>query len=198
MNSNNFEEKEDRRIRKTKKSLRQALVRLLRYKTLDEITIKELTEEADVHRGTFYHHYRDAYDLKNQVDEEIKAELTDLVQNVKESEIANGPYPLLLRVLLYLEDNREVAQMLANDRGPNSLLATLCNQISERCFSSNLFGEELRYGNQFCAAGLESMMASWIHDGMRMTPKEMAKVMETMLAPVGSSYNSSGRMVYDH
>ncbi len=35
-------------------------------KSIGEITIKELTDEADVHRGTFYHHYSDAMDLKEQ------------------------------------------------------------------------------------------------------------------------------------
>ena len=79
MNINGFEERdernEDRRIRKTKKALRAALVRLLSRKSVAEITIKELTEEADVHRGTFYHHYRDAFDLKEQLEQEIRQEL---------------------------------------------------------------------------------------------------------------------------
>lgn len=58
MINNGFEERsEDRRIRKTKKALRAALVRLLSKESIAEITIKELTDEADVHRGTFYHHY---------------------------------------------------------------------------------------------------------------------------------------------
>ena len=65
MNGNLYEERgEDRRIRKSKKALQEALIRLLSKKSIGEITIKELTDEADVHRGTFYHHYADAMDLK--------------------------------------------------------------------------------------------------------------------------------------
>ena len=48
MINNGFEERsEDRRIRKTKKALRAALVRLLSKESIAEITIKELTDEAD-------------------------------------------------------------------------------------------------------------------------------------------------------
>ena len=47
MINNGFEERsEDRRIRKTKKALRAALVRLLSKESIAEITIKELTDEA--------------------------------------------------------------------------------------------------------------------------------------------------------
>ena len=72
MNGNLYEERgEDRRIRKSKKALQEALIRLLSKKSIGEITIKELTDEADVHRGTFYHHYADAMDLKVQTEREI-------------------------------------------------------------------------------------------------------------------------------
>lgn len=61
MNLNCEDKNEDRRIRKTKKLLRDALLRLLSKKSIAEITVTELTDAADVHRGTFYHHYKDAH-----------------------------------------------------------------------------------------------------------------------------------------
>ena len=57
----------------------------------------------------------------------------------------------------------------------------LCEKISARCMGNGLFGEQLRYGSRFCAAGIQGMIVSWVEDGMRMPPKEMAKVMETMM-----------------
>ena len=169
MINNGFEERsEDRRIRKTKKALRAALVRLLSKESIAEITIKELTDEADVHRGTFYHHYRDAFDLKEQVEEEIGQELDEVLSSVPESD---GAFELLLRVLRFLEQ--------------------LCEKISARCMGNGLFGEQLRYGSRFCAAGIQGMIVSWVEDGMRMPPKEMAKVMETMM--MGSQQQVEGK-----
>ena len=72
MNKNGFEDRsEDRRVRKSKKALEEALIRLLAKKTITEITVTELTEEADIHRGTFYNHYKDTMDLKIQTDRDI-------------------------------------------------------------------------------------------------------------------------------
>lgn len=189
MINNGFEERsEDRRIRKTKKALRAALVRLLSKESIAEITIKELTDEADVHGGTFYHHYRDAFDLKEQVEEEIGQELDEVLSSVPESD---GAFELLLRVLRFLEENRDVAKMLASESGCPKLMEQLCEKISARCMGNGLFGEQLRYGSRFCAAGIQGMIVSWVEDGMRMPPKEMAKVMETMM--MGSQQQVEGK-----
>ena len=64
------ESKQDRRVKKTKKILKQALARLLLEKDLKDITVKELTTIADVNRGTFYLHYKDVYDLYEQLENE--------------------------------------------------------------------------------------------------------------------------------
>lgn len=87
MNGNLYEERgEDRRIRKSKKALQEALIRLLSKKSIGEITIKELTDEADVHRGTFYHHYADAMDLKVQTEREIAEQLTEILSMCRKAD----------------------------------------------------------------------------------------------------------------
>ena len=50
-------QKEDRRIRRTKRLLRQALAELMNEKDFKDITVKEITDRADLNRGTFYFHY---------------------------------------------------------------------------------------------------------------------------------------------
>lgn len=63
----------DRRIIKTKKAINNALLQLLSEKSLDEITITELTNRADVNRKTFYLHYT----CIKEVAEEINKRLTE-------------------------------------------------------------------------------------------------------------------------
>ena len=58
---------DDRRVRKTKKALRQGLVSLLEKKNLKDVTVRELTDAVDLHRGTFYVHYRDIYELYDRM-----------------------------------------------------------------------------------------------------------------------------------
>lgn len=55
--------KVDPRIRRTNKYLRDALIALLKEKDANSITIQEITEKADLTRGTFYLHYQDKQDF---------------------------------------------------------------------------------------------------------------------------------------
>jgi AcrR family transcriptional regulator len=70
---------DDRRVRKTKKALREGLAELMLEKELRHITIRELTDRVDVHRGTFYMHYTDVYDLYEQMEEAAIEELGAIV-----------------------------------------------------------------------------------------------------------------------
>jgi len=56
-------EKTDRRVKYRKMVLRESLTKLMQEKPISRITIKELCEDADINRATFYSHYNDQFDL---------------------------------------------------------------------------------------------------------------------------------------
>ena len=60
-------EKKDLRYSRTDRLLQEAFLELLKVKSVDRITIRDLTERAGINRCTFYHHYQDIYDLLEQM-----------------------------------------------------------------------------------------------------------------------------------
>ena len=60
-------EKTDRRIRRTKKAIKEALIEVLKKKNVENVTIKELADKADITRATFYQYYRDPADTLEQL-----------------------------------------------------------------------------------------------------------------------------------
>ncbi|WP_063050290.1 TetR/AcrR family transcriptional regulator [Nocardia arthritidis] len=53
----------DRRVRRTRALLHQALIELMIERAYDRITVRDILDRADVGRSTFYAHYRDKDDL---------------------------------------------------------------------------------------------------------------------------------------
>ena len=53
----------DRRIKYTKKVLKETLLNILEKKDISKISVTEICTEADINRGTFYRYYNDVYDL---------------------------------------------------------------------------------------------------------------------------------------
>lgn len=70
-----IEKKVDRRTRKSKTALRNALLRLMDEKEFKNITITDLVNEADVNRGTFYKYYDYKEDLIKEVQDKIIEDL---------------------------------------------------------------------------------------------------------------------------
>lgn len=58
---------EDKRITKTKKSLKTALIEMLDREDFEHVSITELCRKAEVSRITFYSHYNDKYALLDDI-----------------------------------------------------------------------------------------------------------------------------------
>lgn len=58
---------EDKRIIKTKRSLKSALIEMLAKKDFEHISITELCKKAEISRITFYSHYNDKYGLLDDI-----------------------------------------------------------------------------------------------------------------------------------
>lgn len=67
----------DRRIRKSKKAMRNALIELLDIKEFKQITITDIVNYADLNRGTFYKYYNYKEDLIAEVQERIIQDLKE-------------------------------------------------------------------------------------------------------------------------
>lgn len=61
----------DLRTERTKRSIANAFLELRKQKPIEKITVKELAELAYINKATFYTHYRDIYDLSDQLEDEF-------------------------------------------------------------------------------------------------------------------------------
>ena len=70
---------EDRRVRRTKQLIKQSLIELMHEKPFKDITVKDITERADLNRGTFYLHYVDIYDLLSKIEDETLQAIEEMM-----------------------------------------------------------------------------------------------------------------------
>ncbi|MBB6735651.1 TetR/AcrR family transcriptional regulator [Cohnella zeiphila] len=59
--------REDRRVRRTRQLLRDGFVDAMREKGFAAVSVQDIADRANVHRGTFYIHYADKYMLLDEV-----------------------------------------------------------------------------------------------------------------------------------
>ena len=66
-----MDRKDDRRVRRTKTNIKKAFIELLKEKSFQEITVRELSERADINRKTFYAYYTGMEELLAAVMDEM-------------------------------------------------------------------------------------------------------------------------------
>ena len=76
----------DRRIRRTRALLRQGLIQLMDTKDIKDISVKELSDLADINRGTFYLHYNDIYDMLGKMEDELFTEFNEILDRTLTTE----------------------------------------------------------------------------------------------------------------
>ena len=63
--------RQDRRVSRTKRAIRNAFLNLLAEKELEKITIREIADGADVDRKTVYNYYSGVYDILDELENEL-------------------------------------------------------------------------------------------------------------------------------
>lgn len=72
--------RENVRVRRNRKLLREALIELIEERGFESVTVGAITERALVSRAAFYRNYRDKYHLVEQIFDDAMAELLGLVE----------------------------------------------------------------------------------------------------------------------
>ncbi|WP_190413624.1 TetR/AcrR family transcriptional regulator [Streptomyces venezuelae] len=119
----------DRRVRRTRAALRQALVELVLDKGFHAVTVEEITERADVGRATFYAHYRDKEDLLVGIVRDLAEDRERLLPAVRQAH-AEGFTGLPVKyVFEHAEQEKPVYQVVLRGEGDGRALREFTDLI---------------------------------------------------------------------
>jgi len=184
--------KEDRRVRKTKKALREGLAELLMEKDIQSITVRELTDQADVHRSTFYANYKDIYDLYKQMEDLVLEEV---------GEILSGEYNLDTKVFFgvlfrYIMENKKVCRPILGDHANGPFFNRIVRLFKASCvdywckeFNLTEAAEGMESYAHFFLSGSLSVVGEWAASDFARPAEELM----VMLATLDDSFRESIR-----
>lgn len=172
----------DRRVQYTKMIIKKSLYKLMEKKPLAKITVKELCEEADINRATFYRYYRDVLDLAETIEKELVEESFSRVQN---DEMPQG-----VRVLTIIKENRILyRELFRTEMGTSFLGELLENQKkeSEKLMKENGTYDKYSfpYAFQYTVSGYIGMIRKWVDEGCRESPEEFNRIMNKVTGGCG-------------
>lgn len=171
------EKKTDRRVKYTLMVIKESFVRLLRQKPISKISIKEICEDADINRATFYAHYLDQYDLLRQIENELIDGINHYLNSYDFKGKMDAPVEMLEKILEYIKKNSGLFDLLLNSNGDIQFQQEVTKIIGEQHFSSIAEDkEDSEYMFLFFASGSIGIIKKWLKDGMKKPTREMAEL----------------------
>ena len=171
----------DRRVRKTRQQLQHCLAVLLKEKKIQEITVREITEMADLNRGTFYLHYKDVFDLLEKVELELLDELDGTLQKYQASDLHQKLSLIFTDLFVCVQENAEMVQILLGENGDLNFVNQVKERVREKCLKDwfELFNSQdsqlFDAFNAFVVSGCLGLVTYWLQNGMKESPKELAQ-----------------------
>ncbi|MBW3088233.1 TetR/AcrR family transcriptional regulator [Bifidobacterium sp. 82T24] len=180
---------------KTETKIRDAFIELMQEKGFEAMTVSSIVRLADINRGTFYLHYLDKFDLKQQL---IDDAIDDLAEILVDSDARSGRSAVgdvldifrteaIAEALRYVKReyaffdaiSRSGNDMQMYDRFKDVLKRMLISQAKRLDLTSHTFADIPQpYAMEILVSSVSSIIWLWIRGGCKETPERICAIIE--------------------
>jgi AcrR family transcriptional regulator len=171
---------EDRRMRRTQQALADAMIALTLEKGYDAVTIRDITEHADVGYTTFFRHYRDKDDLLHDVLAVVFAEFIEHLES--QSSTTTEPIKKGILIFRYVQEHAEIIRVLFDSKTIRNELMTLATQkviCHNQSFHHDIIPIEVLAHN-FIVSTL-GLIEWWLENKMPYSPEQMGLIHDILV-----------------
>lgn len=168
----------DRRVKRTKKALRDALFELLQTKNINQISVTELTSLADVNRSTFYFYYTDLIDMLQQIQNEAYQLFSDVVsENKTFINTIDGFTEYSESLLNFCKEHESLCRFIIDNDINNQLFQQIKTLMLDSIPNSKekfALDNPARYSTSFVLTAVTGVLIDWMNEGMQISTHELA------------------------
>jgi AcrR family transcriptional regulator len=182
----------DRRVRRTRRILREALVSLILDKGYERITVQNVLDRADVGRSTFYAHFRDKDALLVSCFEDLGDELRREFDSMTPSGQIDTAAPAAA-LFAHTHQHRDVYRALCGRQGGNLVYRHLHQLVGELLreqlrphLAAANDGPPLDVVAEFYTSATLGVLTWWINNDFEPGPARLARMYQR-LAATGST-----------
>ena len=183
---------ESQRVLETKERIRDAFFELYAAKKIERISIKEITEIAQLNRGTFYVYYKDIYDLLEKTEDEFIEELIEKVKGVATQIIRDGDIFSIMPPLSFYEKYGKYLRVLLGKNGDPNFIFKI-KTIMKKTIVELFHQEQIplipsqEYVMEFMASAQIGLISYWLQKDMELSVEELGNLVKQLLlhGPIG-------------
>ena len=181
-------EKIDLRILKTKQSIYEALLLLLKENTFEDVKVSKICEKALVNRSTFYSHFSDKYELLSSFITDMQKNLTEELNKNTVNKTPKEYYMNLIELLLnHIDEQKEIYRaILINNK--NSIIVdmfydTLDKDILKHLEKPNVNKTSVpdEIISKFYSSAVTTVCVEWLKNNHKYSKKDIIQYLDKLI-----------------
>lgn len=159
----------NKKRKKSEEKIEKIFFQLIQKKNIEDITVSNICEIANLNRSTFYSNYTDIYDLANKVKINMAKEFSNFHKE-RNSKMDSSSY---LAMFKYIKDNQVFFKTYFK-------LESICPDVPQNYhidLALKYYGNKhIDYHIEFFKNGLNAVIKKWLNNGCMESPEEINEV----------------------
>lgn len=183
----NQEKKLDRRVVKTKRAIRNAFAELLTQKDINEITIKDIADTADINRKTFYNYYSGIHQVVDEIEDEIISALNELVGEIDFRRDLEDPYHLYAKITATINNDIDFYSRLMTVNSNANLVTKIIDALKEKVKASfsaqiSIDSETLDIMTEYVFSGMLAVYRNWFNSSRESSMEDISRKVSMLIS----------------
>lgn len=175
----------DRRVLRTKQAIRESFKELTSKYRISEITVTDITNNANINRKTFYNYYADINALLDEIEDEFISVFEEDLKKLQAETDFQNIYPVLQQLNALIESNYDLYYALFQTDDSINILHKIEQLLKDRAIT--LFLE--KYDTkpeiaipicEYCISGTLAIFRYWFNSNKAISIEELSRQIHLM------------------
>lgn len=188
----------DKRIIKTRTSIKNALMELAQTLDISKISVSELAAKALINRSTFYLHYTDVQSVAADIEKEIAERISTYIDNFDVDNIYNSILCLFRTLTKRLDENEAMKKYIIYSTNSDDVISKVKEIFAEKTKKSildafdNVSEKDIKYPLIFAASGVIDCYVKWVREdngsiSLEEVMSEVGKITEHIITNIANA-----------
>lgn len=173
-------QKIDRRVSRTRRAIKNALLTLMKTKGISNISVSELSETADINRKTFYMHYQSVTNVLEEIENELISDLKNIICNFDFGDNPKQTYHIFMGLNQLINQNFEFYQELIRMDESISLIKKIKQVLKDTLLQIAVPKIKVDHAFlnlilEYITSGIVSMYIEWFYSEQNISLENVAK-----------------------
>lgn len=174
--------------RKTKQLIQHSFLQLLEQKSFDSITVGDISQVANINRGTFYLHYLDKYDLLDKIEQQMFEDLGNHIDQLHANYSSTNTFEkdqehLAASLFSSIQAQAPLLKIFLSNHGRAGFHYRFRDAFSQKVRLNLEKNEAFRnlnfsinYFLAFITSAFLGLIEQWVQNDLDKTPEEMTSL----------------------